>query len=104
MSLSQNTEGIYISKDRYDYILNRMKLKTTTHKTRYYFDIYQHPTTDKFYITHDVDLACTHNNLKLLSTEHFDIHYDKEKNKIYTVFLFANKSIKQVDLTVCLTV
>ena len=101
MSLSENTEGIFMNNERYNYILNRMKMKMTTHKTRYYFDIYQHPTTEKYYITHEVDLASTHDNLILLSTEKFDIHYDKEKDIIYTVFLFGNKKIKPVEITRC---
>ena len=69
MSLTENTEAIYISRIRYNYILNRMKMKMTSHKTRYYFDIFQHPTTLKYYICHEVNLKCTHDNLILISTD-----------------------------------
>ena len=100
MSLSKNTEAIYISRIRYDYILNRMKSKSTTHKTRYYFDIFQHPTTMKYYISHGVNLQCTHKDLILISTEHFDMLFDRDKDFIYTVLQTASKSIVPFRFTI----
>lgn len=101
MGLSEDTEGIFISNNRYQLIKKRMSLKTATHKTRYFFEIYQHPITERYYITHDVNLACTHDDLILLSTEKFDIRYDKEKDKIYTGYKFSSSKFVAVDFIVC---
>ena len=91
MSLSENTEAIYISRVKYNCMLNRMKLKTTSHTTRYYFDILLHSTTMKYYITHSVDLACTHKDLCLVSTEQFNILLNREEDFIYTTLSNPNR-------------
>lgn len=100
MSLSENTEFIYISKKRYNYILNRMKMKMSTHTTRYYFDIFQHPTTLKYYISHDVDFQCTHESLILVSTEQFNILFDRERDFIYTTLQTNTRKILPFRFTV----
>lgn len=100
MSLSENTEVIYISKNRYDYILNRMKMKTTSHTTRYYFDIFQHPTTLKYYISHDSHFQCIHESLIFVSTEQFNILFDGERDFIYTTLQTSSKRIVPFRFTV----
>lgn len=100
MSLSENTEFIYISNDRYNYILNRMKMKVTSHKTRYYFDIFQHPTTLKYYISHDANLKCTHADLVLISTEQFDISFDIDKDFIYTTLQTSSRKVVPFRFTI----
>ena len=44
----------YIKRDRYDYILERLKLKTTTYKTRYKFDLYL--IDDNYFYALDINL------------------------------------------------
>ena len=83
----------YIRRDRYNDILERLKAKVTTNKSRYKFDLYQ--INDKTYY-YALNIKCED---KLIQTKMLvDLAYDDDG--IYVVYVTSAASKTKVRLTI----
>lgn len=79
--MSYNYSAFYISKNRYETILERVKEKCTTNKIRYSFDLYQvEGTLGEYVFSHQIDLSNnTYYNYKLIQKGmRLDLGLDKD--------------------------
>ena len=73
--------AFYISKHRYETILERSREKITTHKIRYSFDLYQQDgLLGEYVFSHQIDLSNnTHYNFKLIAKDmRLDLGLDED--------------------------
>lgn len=73
--------AFYISKSRYETILERAKEKCTTNKIRYSFDLYQKDgILGEYVFSHQIDLSNnTYYNYKLIAKDmRLDLGLDKD--------------------------
>ena len=86
-----------IPESRYRFIKDRIKKKTTTHKTRYKFDIY---SVDKnLYYTHQIPMEDLYPNAILIATEtQMDLVLDN--NRLCVVNCISANSKSNIPLTI----
>lgn len=93
--------AFYISKSRYDTIIERVKEKCTTNKIRYSFDLYQvDGVLSEYVFSHQIDLGDkTHYNYKLIAKDmRLDLGLDK--NGLHVIHKFSARGRGLIPLTI----
>ena len=93
--------AFYISKSRYETILERSKIKCTTNKIRYSFDLYQEDgDSGEFVFSHQIDLSKnTHYNYKLIAKDmRLDLGLDEDG--LHIIHKFSARGRSKIPLTI----
>ena len=92
--------AFYISKYRYETILERAKIKCTTNKIRYSFDLYQVDESTEYVFSHQIDLSNnTHYNYKLIAKDmRLDLGLDEDG--LHIIHKFSARGRSKIPLTI----
>jgi len=92
--------AFYISKSRYKTILERAKIKCTTNKIRYSFDLYQVDESTEYVFSHQIDLSNnTHYNYKLIAKDmRLDLGLDEDG--LHIIHKFSARGRSKIPLTI----